>query len=207
MTMATTFQICTFNCNGLGKFSKRKDVFEYLRKLKHDIYFLQETHWKTDSENFIRSGWGYNCFVAGNSTNKNGVAILFNNSFEYKLFNTIKDADGCYLILDIEILGERYTMANIYGPSNSDRPDFFYSIFQIVEQMENDNIIIGGDWNVILNPRIDSRNYSSFVNRPQSRKKIIEMMNRYDMIDVWRELFPTKKSYTWRRFNSIQQSR
>ena len=121
----TSFNICTFNCNGLGNFGKRKDVFDYLRKLKHDIYFLQETHWKAESENFIRSCWGYNCFVTGNSTNKNGVAILFNNSFEYKIFNTVKDPVGCYLILDIEILGERFVLANIYGPSSGDRPDFF----------------------------------------------------------------------------------
>ena len=38
--------ISSLNCNGLGRFSKRKDVFDYLRKQKFDIYFLLECHWK-----------------------------------------------------------------------------------------------------------------------------------------------------------------
>ena len=85
--MTTNFlQICSFNCNGLSNHKKRKDVFDYLRKQKCNLYLLQETHWKSDNENFIRSCWGYNCFVAGKDTNKNGVAILLTNTFE--LLNT-----------------------------------------------------------------------------------------------------------------------
>lgn len=143
--MATnSFQICTFNCNGLGDHKKRKDVFDYLRKQKCNLYLLQETHWKADNENFIRSCWGYNCFVAGNETNKNGVAILLTNTFEYKVYNVNKDPAGCYVLLDIEFFGKRVTLANIYGPSDGDKPDFFLSVFNQIEQMGNEYIIIGG---------------------------------------------------------------
>ena len=125
MMAKDSFSICTFNCNGLGDYMKRKDVFDFLRKQKCNIFLLQETHWTSASENFIRSCWGYNCFVAGNSTNKNGVAIMLSNNFEYKVHNIVKDVQGCYLILDMEFLGERITLVNIYGPSDSDKPVFF----------------------------------------------------------------------------------
>ena len=83
MEGSDTFKICTYNSNGLANCMKKKDVFDYLRKNKCNIYFLQECHWKSDSEKYIRAAWGYNAWVCGKETNKNGVAILFNNNFEY----------------------------------------------------------------------------------------------------------------------------
>ena len=202
------FKICSFNCNGLGEFKKRKDVFDFLRmKCEPDIVFLEETHWKTENENYIRSCWGYDCFIAGKDTNKNGVAILLNNTFEHKIHNIKKDPNGCFLLLDIEFLGRRVTLANIYGPSNTDNPTFFASVFEYIEEMGNPLIIAGGDWNVILDPKLDARNYSSFVSRPRSRKMIFEIMENFELVDAWRELYPNKRGYTWRKFNSVQQSR
>ena len=77
-------KICTLNTNGLGQFKKRKDVFDYLRQQNACIYLLQETHLVTGDETFIRSQWGFDCIVNGDSTNSKGVAILFNSNFEYK---------------------------------------------------------------------------------------------------------------------------
>ena len=89
-----TVNIISFNCNGLGAFRKRKDVFDFLRNENASIYLLQETHWKDKDENFIRSLWGYDCIVAGNDSNSKGVAILFKNNFEYKVHNITKDNGG-----------------------------------------------------------------------------------------------------------------
>ena len=63
------FHFCSFNCNGLAEYSKRKDVFDFLRAKNFNIYLLQETHITADQENFIRSSWGFEVFCAGNSTN------------------------------------------------------------------------------------------------------------------------------------------
>ena len=93
--MAGTFKICSKNVNGIGDFCKRKDVFDFLREQKQDIYLLQETHLKTDMENFVRAAWGYNVWIAGPVTNANGVAILFNSTFEYKIHDIIRDPRGC----------------------------------------------------------------------------------------------------------------
>ena len=53
----------TFIMNGASNFEKLKDTFVFLRRTCLDIILLQETHWKTESENYIRAIWGYNCFV------------------------------------------------------------------------------------------------------------------------------------------------
>lgn len=93
-------KICTFNCNRLGEYSKRKDVFNFLRQKKYDIFCRKPILTK---ENFIRS-WGYNVITAGSATNKNGVAVLFNNALEYKSKNIIRDVDGCCIVIDVETL-------------------------------------------------------------------------------------------------------
>ena len=80
----------------------------------------------TKSENFIRTCWGYNLFLSGAATTKKGVAILFNNNFEYKLYKVVRDPDGCFIIMDIEFVGKRFTMVDVYGTSSGDNPDFFF---------------------------------------------------------------------------------
>jgi exonuclease III len=201
------FNICSFNCNGLNNASKRKDVFDYIRNKNWNIIFLQESHLLTKDEHFIRTCWGYEVIVCGNYTNKNGVTILFNNNFEYKVLDVKKDVDGCFIAVSIEFLKKRFTLINLYGPSSGDKPGFFDSITKIIELYNNDAVVIAGDWNCYLDRDLDVRNYASTVNRPRTRKKIMEIMAAYDLYDVFRELYPEKRQYTWRQFNSIKQSR
>ena len=122
--------------------------------------------------------------------------------------NIIRDTEGgSYIFLDISLFEERYVIVNIYGPSERDSPDFFTNIFQKIEDTGCRQVMIGGDWNVILNPDIDARNYRSFNMRPRSREIIKNKMDFLELVDIYRKVFPNKKSYTWRRFNTIQQSR
>ena len=165
--------------------------------------FLQETHLAVNSECFARSGWGFDCYLSGVETNKNSVAILFNNTFEYKIFEVFRDPDGSYIILDVEIMKKRITLVNVYGPSSGDKPDFF-NISNQIDRMGNQLIIAGGDWNVLLTITIDARKYKGYVNRPRSRRKILEIMEKYELVDVWLEVFPEKRGYTRRKFNTVQ---
>ena len=40
-------------------------------------------------------------------------------------------------------------MYNIYAP-NDDAPNFFKEVFEIIDKIDNENIIIGGDLNTTL---------------------------------------------------------
>ena len=208
MTSANAeFKICSLNVNGLGDFKKRKDVFSYLRDIKYDIYLLQETHFKANQENFIRASWGYEAWVAGVESNSKGVAILFNPSFEYKIHDINRDPNGTYLALDITIMQKRTTLISIYGPSEGDNPAFIGTIDTIINTFSNETVIIGGDWNCLLNLNIDARNYTSTVNRPRTRNKIKDLMADNNLIDIFRCMHPDKRAYTWRRFNTVKQGR
>ena len=201
------FKFGSFNVNGINNTQKRKDVFNYLRESKLDIYFLQETHLKEQLENYIRASWGYELWLSGNETNKNGVAILFQPTFEYKLHDIKKDPNGCFILMDIELLNKRVTLVNVYGPSAGDNPEFFSKIHKLIDEIGNEKIIIGGDFNCIQDMEKDSRNYVQINNRPRTRKKIKDLMTDNDLVDIFRELYPDKKSFTWRRFNTTKQGR
>ena len=190
MAISGGLTISSLNVNGLGDNLKRKDVLDYLRQQKHNIYFLQETHIKVQSENCLRSVWGYNVLVAGCCTNKNGVAILFNNNFDYKIHRVNRDTNGCYIIVDIEILSKRVTLVNVYGPSYGDKREFFDKIGKLIEEFGNSCIIIGGDWNVVLDETLDTHRYKIAGNRPRSREKIKDIMAVFNLTDVWRDIHP-----------------
>ena len=60
----------------MSDFRKRKDVLDFLRKQKGNIFLLQETHRPSNAENIVRPQWGCECVVAGHDSGSEGVAIL-----------------------------------------------------------------------------------------------------------------------------------
>lgn len=104
MTEPVTF--ISLNTCGLSSPEKRKDVLNFLKQKQYSIYFLQDTHFVKKEENYIRTQWGYECFFSSFSSQSRGVAILFNNNFEYSLHHVEADDSGNRLVLDISIHGK-----------------------------------------------------------------------------------------------------
>ena len=42
----------------------------------------------------------------------------------------VRDADGCFIIMDIEMMNKRITLANVRGPNAGDNPGFFERILK-----------------------------------------------------------------------------
>ena len=62
-----------------------------------------------------------------------------------------------------------------------------------------------GDFNLVLKPSKDSQNYVN-INNPKSRSKMITMLNKRDLVDIYRIHNPDVMRFTWRR-NPIKQAR
>ena len=86
----TNISILSLNCQGLGNVKKRRDVFHYWREKKIDILCLQDTHFEKKLEKYISSEWGYTALFASHNSVSRGVAILFNNTFEFKIKKSSK---------------------------------------------------------------------------------------------------------------------
>lgn len=192
------------NLRGLQLANKRKDVLNFLKQKKFSVYFLQDTHFTKTEEKYIRTQWGYESFFSSFSSQQRGVAILFNNNFEFKLHSQRADNFGNKLILDVTINGKRMTLINIYGP-NKDSPEFYAEVKRDIENFGN-NIILAGDFNLVLDPPIDSQDYVG-VNNPNARNTLIDLIADCNLVDCWRELNAEKRLYTWRRPNSNKRGR
>ncbi|KAK6186929.1 hypothetical protein SNE40_006185 [Patella caerulea] len=201
----TSLQIISVNSQGLGQSEKRKDVFNYLKTKKYNIYCIQDTHFTKNLETFVQNQWGFQCLFSSFTNQARGVAILYNNNFGYKINKTVIDEEGNFIIIDIIIEETNITLANIYGP-NSDTPSFYEKLFHKINEINNENTIICGDFNLALDQTLDTQNYLH-VNNPKSKQTVIENIAKFDLIDVFREIYPTLKRYTWRKKNPVKQAR
>ena len=177
--------IGSVNCRGLAEKIKRGDIFSICKE-RYDITVLTDTHCCLENESHCRGECGYIGKFSSYSSRSRRVAVLFKNSFEFKINSAILYTKGNFVILDITIQDYRLTLIGIYGPNN-DNPDFFQLLQSKICLNENTSVIVVGDWNVIQNYDKDTINYQ-FENNRRSRAqvKVHQMMNNLDLIDIWR---------------------
>ena len=94
---------------------------------------------------------------------------------------------------------------NIYGP-NRDDPNFYTNLNENIAKLEMPNLILDGDWNLVLDPNINYCNYKR-TSTVKAQEKVEEMIADHCLVDIWRELNPQLQRFTWRRTNPFQQSR
>ena len=189
--ISTMVDIISLNCQGLGDYKKRKDVFQYLRRLNSNIYCLQDTHFIIDLEDQIRSEWGYTCAFSSFRSNARGVCILFNNNFGFDIGRIITDENGNYLIIELKIDNKDILLCNLYGPNNDD-PDFYDSLFTQVTNQDIEYVIFCGDFNLVQNPTLDYCNYVN-INNINARQCVLDFKEETFLVDPFRELHETKK--------------
>ena len=197
-----SLKIGCINCRGLSSDKiKRRDIFSKCRE-NYDMVFLVDTHCKKELEKYWQAEWGYKIIFGSHTTSSRGVAILFRSTFSFEIFGQKVDQNGNYAILDIKIFNHRMTIAVVYGP-NEDKPVFYEILQRDIENFGNTSVIVGGDWNLPQNYDMDTLNYLH-KNNPKAQKKVNEMMSEIDLVDVYRELYPEKKRFSWRGPNKKQ---
>ena len=203
--MVENLKIMSLNCRGLRDNSKRKDVFKYLRERNYSICCLQDTHLTDEDYRYIRSQWGFEVFLSPGNRDSRGVAILFRNNFEYKVIKEKKDTTGNMLILDIQIKEFIITLVCIYGP-NTDSPNFYSELSQIISNSANDFTIICGDFNLVQDQCLDLYNYKN-LNNPKARNEVLKLKEINELQDPWRIYNPEKLYYTWFKKSPIKKAR
>lgn len=204
--MDSSLKIATMNCRGLGNFQKRRDVFHFLREKKYSFYFLQDTHFHPSMESRIKAEWGYEVFFSSYTTNSRGVAILVNNNVECKVISTHRDTQGNSLMVRMKMFDKEFLLVNLYGPNN-DCPEFYDNLEQMIRNVGLvDHVIMGGDYNLVMNFDLDCFNYQR-RNNLHASERVSEMVQNLNLLDIFRELYPDVKRFTWRRTNPLKQSR
>ena len=121
------FNLISINTQGLRNVNRRHATFNLLKRQKHDIIFLQETHWTPELEADILREWGGSILFNHFSFSARGVAIIFHLVFKNTNFST--DSHRRLISVISEIEDQKFNLVNIYAPrTDLERRDFFSTI-------------------------------------------------------------------------------
>ena len=198
--------IYSMNTNGLGQSVKRRSVFRKLKHKKRAVFLLQETHSTPNTEVIWKTQWGSrNIIFSHGSSNSKGVAILCSPDLDIEFSKIKTDNDGRYIILEVKVNERKYTVCNLYFPTR----DHQQEQIKVLESFCNDindsnhdmnNIILGGDFNVYLNPLIDKLDSMPDTNDNFTfRQNLVSTLETFNLTDIWRNKNPLLRYFTWHR--------
>jgi len=188
----------SFNVKGLDDHSKRQDVFRWCKNKNPDILLIQETHSSKDKEALWNKDWESVIIYSHGESNARGVCVCFRKELKYEVKNVCKDKDGRILVLDLNIDNYNFTLANVYAP-NKDIPEFFDKLFELISEFNNENVIIGGDFNLVFDINLDKKGGRP-VTHENCKNTLIGWMEELDLIDIWRFNNKDKFMYTWKSY-------
>lgn len=167
-----------------------------LTKHKAHFIYLQETHFHSDSVAKLSNHIYQSAFHATNPASKTkGVSLLVSKHADFHLLDSLVDPDGRFIFLKGMYASKPITLANIYCP-NEHHVTFFRKTCELLSSFQQGMVLLGGDFNVPLNPILDSSSGTS--NLPYKALCQIKMeLQNLTLHDAWRTLSPLVKDYTF----------
>lgn len=110
--------------------------------------------------------------------------------------HVISDSNGRYIIVTGKLYDTPVILVNVYTP-NWDDPHFFSNLIELIPDVNNHQLILGGDFNCVLEPNLDSSKIHQ--NRPNTHSKsaavIKNFLLTYNMSDPLRTIDPLSKYF------------
>ena len=133
------------------------------------------------------------CFWYPASSRQGGVVTLISSKCSDEIVSWKKDSHCRIVSISIRSNDVDVNLVNIYAPTNlAERKIFFDSLHEFF--IPSDAIIIGGDFNCYDNV------LDKFGGNISIHKEYESLKNDFALVDVWRNLHPGSREFTW--FNS-----
>ena len=206
--------ISSWNVNSVR--ARIENIKEYIKKFSPEVLMMQEI--KTPNETYPYDeikNLKYENYVFGQKS-YNGVAIISKKKLSNIKNDIFKDKlnQSRIITADVKYKSKSIQIINIYTPNgnpvDTDKYDYkIYWLDSLIKKLnnllkENENIIIGGDFNIIPAPE-DVHNPKSYENdalfRLEIRKRLREIIN-LGFHDAYRHIYPDKEGYTFWDYTS-----
>lgn len=187
-------KLISLNVKGINHVVKRQKILSFFQKEKCQIELLQETHLSDVEHIKLRRNWVGQVFFSSYKSNSRGVAILLHKNLSFKLEKSITDNEGRYILLSGFLYGEHVLIGCIYAPTAYE-PQFFPKLLADISSLSCDLILLGGDFNCVLDPSIDQSPPRGTKLRKSLR--LSEFCKDLELFDVWRSVHRSGKDYTF----------
>lgn len=188
-------KVVSYDVNGLLHPVKRSKILNKIKKDGVMVAFLQETHLTAkEHDKLKRNGYSQVYASSYKSGHRRGVAILISGRIPFQKLSVISDKEGRYVLVKGRLEGVLISFLNIYASPGSNWI-FYRQMFDLMASEGEGILIVGGNFNQRLNPHLDSS--AQTPSTSLIGKKIKDMMSELGIMDVWRELNPTIKDYTF----------
>ena len=193
-------KIISFNARGLRSHKKRRTLFHLFKKNKYDIICIQESHLLKNDSYLIQREWDSKFHLAEGSKNSKGLLTLFSKTLVDVSISMVKENERC-LISKISNDDMNFHIVNVYAPClDAVKIQFLDNITKFVkdlQSLQNENLIILGDFNTVLNNKLDIISGEPHADFIVNRFKCF--INELLVKDIWRYLHGNKKEFTWSR--------
>lgn len=190
-------KIITANVNGLNNNIKRRRILTNLTKMNPTIVLLQETHIKKTVNEVFHSKKFQQQYLAAGTSKARGVAILISSNIRFTLGATKKDPARRYLFVKGTLEDKQVTIATLYAP-NSGQLDFLAQTLALLTSFAQGDIIVGGDFNMILDSHLDRSYHLPSAHKPFKRyTDLKDIIEKHNLEDVWRLQHAGEKDFTF----------
>jgi len=188
-------KIISYNARGLRGHNKRAKVINWAKRKNFDIMAIQESHFLEADRTLWEKDWKGKILASEGKGNKKGVTLLLAEHLDHELINEYKDKHGRWIVLNLKIKDIPYTIATYYGP-NKDHPSHVEKMINKIDEINNNKVMICGDFNFVFNTRLDKLGGRDTTNY-KCRQTVMDWMERNNMVDIWRLKNPNTRRYTW----------
>ena len=195
-------RVISVNVRGLGNCEKRRAIFNYYRK-RCDILCIQETYCTKDSEQQWRNEWGGKIFFSNGESDSRGTAICINPKQDINVHDCATDNESRVLLLNCTIGDFSFSICTIYAPNN-DNPNFYIKLLEVLH-LANENLVLVGDFNLVLDPELDSKNTNH--NNVKATQVLQNIIDKLSLMDIWRIRNPNQRRYSYFRHRPKVQAR
>ena len=205
------FSICMTNINSLCPNGKKADLkLHTITKQKSDIHIIVDSRiddsglkkWRKVQKRLISK-----FAVFGNFSKDRGVTILAKKNIGVTVSNLeLIDPTNTVLFRLTTSVGAETDICAVYAPSDGDSPKFFEKATEAVNKGELPDRLIIGDFNTTMSVEKDQYQYLTDPHF-KCREYLTGLEHSGQFLDVYRNMHPDRKSYTWRDRNSNKRGR
>ena len=145
--------------------------------------------------------------IYGNFSKDRGVTILAKKSIGVSISNVEKiDEKNTVLFRLTTSAGTETDICAVYAPSDIDSPKFFEKAVDSVNKKACPNRLIIGDFNTTMSVGMDQLNYDTDPHY-KCREFLTGLDSGEQFHDVFRAMYPDRRSFTWRENDGRKRSR